>query len=88
MLACEPKYQRRGGGRLLLGWGLELADKLGLEAYLEASTEDHHLYKSVGFEDMDMDMSKYGGHGIHQHFVMTRPAQPIYGTENNSRSIP
>lgn len=75
MLVCEPKYQRRGARRLLLDWGLELADKLKLEAYLEASPEGHHLYKSAGFEDvgtLDMDMSKYGGHGIHQHFIMIR----------------
>lgn len=80
MLVCEPKYQRRGAGRLLLGWGIELADKLVLEAYLEASPEGHHLYESAGFEDvgtLDMDMSKYGGHGIHQHFVMIRtPSSP------------
>ena len=75
MLVCEPKYQRRGAGRLLLGWGLELADELLLEVYLEASPQGHHLYESAGFEDvgtLDFDMSKYGGHGIHQHFVMTR----------------
>ena len=75
MLVCEPKYQRRGAGRVLLGWGLKLADELVLEAYLEASPQGHHLYESAGFEDvgtLDLDMSKYGGHGIHQHFVMRK----------------
>lgn len=75
MLVCEPKYQRRGAGRLLLGCGLKLADELVLEAYLEASPQGHHLYESAGFEDvgtLDLDMSKYGGHGIHQHFVMRK----------------
>ena len=63
---------------MLLHWGLKLADELGLEAYLEASSAGHHLYQSAGFKDietLDIDMSKYGGHGIHQHIVMTRPAQ-------------
>ena len=76
---------------MLLRWGLKLADKLMLEAYLEASSEGHHLYQSAGFEDvgtLDVDMSKYGGHGIHQHFVMTRAAQQIHAPESASRSIP
>ena len=63
---------------MLLHWGLKVADELGLEAYLEASSAGHHLYQSAGFKDietLDIDMSKYGGHGVHQHFVMTRSAQ-------------
>lgn len=76
---------------MLLRWGLKLADELVLEAYLEASSEGHHLYQSAGFEDvgtLDLDMSKYGGQGIHQHFVMTRAAQRAHGPENASCSIP
>ena len=75
MLVCEPRYQRRGAGRLLLSWGLDLADKLTLDTYLEASPEGHHLYESAGFEDvgtLDLDMSKYGSSGIHHHFVMVK----------------
>ena len=80
MLVCEPKYQRRGAGRLLLSWGLKLADTLILEAYLEASAEGHHLYDSAGFKDvgtMDLNMSKYGGHGIHRHFIMIREPRSL-----------
>ena len=76
---------------MLLRWGLNLADKLMLEGYLEASSEGHHLYESAGFEDVetvDMDMSKYGKSGIHQHFVMTRAPQPTHGPESASGSIP
>ena len=63
---------------MLLRWGLKLADELVLEAYLEASSEGHRLYESAGFSDvgtLDIDMSKFGGQGIHQHSVMVRPAQ-------------
>ena len=76
---------------MLLRWGLKLADELGLQVYLEASSEGHHLYQSAGFEDvetLDIDMSKYGVHGVHQHFVMIRPAQQTHGAENTSRIIP
>lgn len=60
---------------MLVSWGLALADRLELEAYLEASAAGHHLYESAGFRDvgiLKIDMSKYGGNGIHQHFVMKR----------------
>ena len=76
---------------MLLHWGLNIADELVFEVYLEASSEGHHLYESAGFEDvetLDMDMSKYSGHGIHQHFVMVRPTQRIHGVENASHTIP
>lgn len=78
-------------GRMLLHWGLNRADNLVLEAYLEASSEGHHLYQSAGFEDvgtLDIDMTKYGGHGIHQHFVMTRAAQKPHSPKSASGSIP
>ena len=80
MLVCEPKYQRRGAGRVLPGWGVKLADELVLETYLEASSQGHHLYESAGFEDvgtLDLDMDKYGGHGIHQHFVMRKDPSSV-----------
>ena len=76
---------------MLLHWGLNRADNLVLEAYLEASSEGHHLYQSAGFEDvgtLDIDMTKYGGHGIHQHFVMTRAAQKPHSPKSASGSIP
>ena len=78
-------------GRMLLRWGLKLADELRLQAYLESSPEGHHLYQSAGFEDvgtLDVDMSQYGGHGMHQHFVMTRAAQPNHASESPSRTSP
>lgn len=75
---------------MLLCRGLELADKLVLETCLEASPQGHRLYQSHGFEDvgtLDIDMSKYGGHGIHQHFVMTRAALRTLEPKSNSHSI-
>ncbi len=66
---------------MLLDWGLALANKLVLQAYLESSPEGRHLYQSAGYEElgtMDLDMSKYGGHGIHHHFIMTKdPSSPV-----------
>ena len=63
---------------MLLRWGTDVADEAKtLPCYLEASPVGQHLYQSTGFEHvetLDMDLSKWGGEGIHCHYVMVRPA--------------
>ncbi|WEW54610.1 hypothetical protein PRK78_000030 [Emydomyces testavorans] len=44
-----PKYRCAGVGTLLTQWGLEKADNMGLECWLEASRMGYGLYKSNGF---------------------------------------
>lgn len=34
LLTVDPKYQRRGAGRMLVQWGTEVADKLGVKVNL------------------------------------------------------
>ena len=61
---------------MLVQHGTELADGMGLPCYLEGSPQGHRLYQSMGFEDLetlDMDASRFGGEGIHLHYVMVRP---------------
>ncbi|KAL4866235.1 hypothetical protein BDV12DRAFT_138390 [Aspergillus spectabilis] len=49
-LFVHPEYQRRGIARELLQWGLEEAEKLGLEVYLEATPAGRPFYSRCGFE--------------------------------------
>lgn len=44
-----PAYRRRGVGTLLLRWGLERADELGLETFLESTEIGRPLYARNGF---------------------------------------
>lgn len=44
-----PEYRRRGVGTRLLRWGLEIADQLGLETFLEATEIGRPLYAKNGF---------------------------------------
>ena len=64
---------------MLTQWGTNIADKPDpLPCYLEASAVGHPLYQRQGFEEietMDIDMGKWGGEGIHHHYVMIRPAK-------------
>ncbi|EXJ54247.1 hypothetical protein A1O7_09584 [Cladophialophora yegresii CBS 114405] len=53
LLQTDPKYQGRGAGGMLIKWGLDIADALGLPAYLESSPVAHRLYQKFGFQDID-----------------------------------
>ena len=44
-----PEYRRRGVGTLLLQWGLDKADQLGLETFLESTEIGLPLYAKMGF---------------------------------------
>jgi len=76
LLVVLPEYHRKGAGTMLLRWGLERADELGLEAYLEASMMGRPLYEKFGFQVVDTmryDMEKYGKEGWDETVVMLRP---------------
>ncbi|KAM0799118.1 acyl-CoA N-acyltransferase [Usnea florida] len=49
MLSVDPDHQHRGAGTMMVNWGLELADKIGAEATVEATLEGRHLYEQRGF---------------------------------------
>ncbi|KAF2674879.1 acyl-CoA N-acyltransferase [Microthyrium microscopicum] len=77
-LTVSPDFQRRGVGRLLMQWGMDKADKLGLENYLEASQAGKKLYESCGFraiKEMQFDMRPWGVERTAIHAVMFR--QPV-----------
>jgi len=50
-LAVNPEYRRRGVGEKLVTWGIEQADKQGLDTVLEATLDGGKLYRRLGFED-------------------------------------
>ncbi|KAI0011818.1 acyl-CoA N-acyltransferase [Xylariaceae sp. FL0662B] len=49
-IAVHPTHQRRGIGRLLMQWGINAAEQLGVPIYTEASSTGFALYENVGFE--------------------------------------
>jgi GNAT superfamily N-acetyltransferase len=85
LLDTLPAHQRRGAGTKLLRWCADVADQYGLPIYLEASPAGYHLYRKFGFEDVeniDMDLTRWGGVGTHRFACMIRPVhdsrvQPI-----------
>ena len=71
-LLCHPDHHRRGAGKLLMQWGLDKADELGLPSYLEGSIAGVRLYESVGYvpqREIVFDATKYGGNVKDIHMV-------------------
>lgn len=80
ILHTHPSHQGRGAGAQLVKWGTDLADKEGLQCYLESSPAGYPLFKKCDFEDvseMEIELNKYHknryGQYIYKHVVMIRP---------------
>jgi GNAT superfamily N-acetyltransferase len=86
MLHTNPKQQGRGAGSMLLKWGTQKADQLGLPVYLESSPDAHGFYKKYGFADvyiMELDLSLYGGENrVHTAPLMIRQPSKVVSTRD------
>ncbi|KAF2808483.1 uncharacterized protein BDZ99DRAFT_489146 [Mytilinidion resinicola] len=78
-LSTLPEYHRRGAGGMVVKWGAEKADELGIEFYLTSSMMARHLYEKYGFvlvKDMWFDRVPWGGEGVDWHGCMVRKPNP------------
>jgi GNAT superfamily N-acetyltransferase len=79
-LVTLPQHERRGAGSMLVRWGCEKADEVGVEAYLEASTIGEPMYARHGFQrvkEIEFDLKKYGGDEVMSFIPMLRPAKSM-----------
>ena len=53
LLATDPQFQGKGCATMLLKYGLELADREGRKAYIEATSAGLPLYKKLGWVVVD-----------------------------------
>ncbi|KAH6707653.1 hypothetical protein DL95DRAFT_438796 [Leptodontidium sp. 2 PMI_412] len=49
MMSTHPDHHRRGAGKMLVQWGCDIADKMGVEAFIEGTFIARRLYESCGF---------------------------------------
>jgi GNAT superfamily N-acetyltransferase len=64
ILAVLPEYQRIGVGGKLLEWGLQEADREGVECWIDSSPFGLGLYKKFGWKEvgyLDVDLGRWGG---------------------------
>lgn len=72
----DSAHQRRGAGALLLKWGCDEADRLGIDSYLEATTKGRPLYEKYGYVKTGMfseDFTRFGGPKDSNICLMARP---------------
>ncbi|KAI9647608.1 hypothetical protein NHQ30_003993 [Ciborinia camelliae] len=48
-ITTDPKHQKRGAGSMLVKWGVDMADSLNGEGYLEATDMGRPVYEKFGF---------------------------------------
>lgn len=82
ILAVDPEYQRQGVGSVLLDWGMDIADRVGIQSYLEASEVGRALYRRYGFAEKGwvegFDIREFVpevGEEEHRFMCMVRPAR-------------
>jgi len=71
-LTTRPAHRRKGAARLLIQWGLDVADKLGVEVYTESHEGSKMLYEKFGFRlvgEFVLDLRQYGGVGVKHYYV-------------------
>ena len=49
----HSEHRRRGAGLMMMKWGLDKADALGLDAFVEATEAGYEMYKAAGFITVD-----------------------------------
>lgn len=75
LLSVRGSAQRQGIGGLLVKWGVDKADELGLAAYVEASPAGRRVYEKAGFEvirEVRPD-GKWANDESALHYLMLRP---------------
>ncbi|KAF2000494.1 acyl-CoA N-acyltransferase [Amniculicola lignicola CBS 123094] len=78
-LATKTAHMGKGAGSLLIRWGVERADAIGVECYLEANILAVPLYERFGFQrvgSFPIDLKEFGLGEERINFVlMIRPAK-------------
>lgn len=53
MMFTAPKERLRGYGSILMKWGMDIADSMGVEVIVEAREAGVHLYKKFGLRTIE-----------------------------------
>jgi GNAT superfamily N-acetyltransferase len=80
LVATRPEFRGKGAAGMLLRWGLERADRDGVEAYLEASPEGKPIYEHFGFGELESMVIDLEGKGLaEKEFVEVFMVRPVAG---------
>lgn len=54
----HPSYRRRGAAQLMLDWGVNKADELGLDIFLDSTPQGRPLYEVNGFTYVEENVTE------------------------------
>jgi GNAT superfamily N-acetyltransferase len=82
MLSTHPDHERRGAGSMLLKWGTDIADTLGLKAFVQGSRVGKRFYERHGFVDTEGWITvpvseKFKDRPAVGWYNLERPAKPL-----------
>lgn len=75
LLITHPSHRKRGVGGMLVKWGCDKADALGIIAACTASTDGEAVYKKNGFvvkKAVELDLSPFGYDEVELRRFMVR----------------
>lgn len=49
MMSTHPAHQHRGAGSMLVKWGTDIADAMGVDSFIEGTVIARPLYEKNGF---------------------------------------
>ncbi|KAH7062471.1 hypothetical protein B0J12DRAFT_238657 [Macrophomina phaseolina] len=78
LLVTASEYRRRGTASLIIQWGIDKADEVGIEVYVDSSEARKQVYEKFGFRALkriEFNMSQLGYEGMDVHTSMLRPPQ-------------
>ncbi len=80
MMSTHPSHQGRGAGSMLVKWGTDIADSMGVRCYIEGTVLAKPLYEKHGFvacEDWIVIPvpEKWKGRPEIRYFFYERPAK-------------
>ncbi|OCL06694.1 hypothetical protein AOQ84DRAFT_342958 [Glonium stellatum] len=79
-MVTHPDHRHRGAAGLLVQWGIDIIDRDGLEAYVDASADGKPLYERFGFEQLREVVYEYSDSDLNvreTHYCMLRKARPL-----------
>lgn len=85
MMSTHPSHHRRGAGKMLVQWGCDIADKMGVEAFIEGTLIAQNLYQSCGFRPVPNEYiyvdvpEKWKGKPQVKYFFMERQPRAVVG---------
>ncbi|KAK4497766.1 hypothetical protein PRZ48_010419 [Zasmidium cellare] len=84
-LAVDPAVQGKGAGSVFMKWGIQQADRSGLECIVESSMRSEGYYQKWGFErrehvrfEVPPEETRWKGKGVQEYVWMVR--SPKAGT--------